>query len=249
MYNNINIKEPLYFHRDYENYFPKQEVKGDFSSQAIRVAKVALPFLALYQPFGKVLAGGLGITRTVSGIGECLSSQDYAQLSWAIFNTCLAVVSVAGTIFLHPIGMVISTLNDIGVNLYQVYGAASRGEMNEVGKQVLRIANNSFYLTMIVFGSVELQLASLALQVLVEGSASYEEFNKGNILEMVGHLGMCMVRANQSYGQLAACKRKWHPALDALKAQHPNHLNYDDLDEDLLIEVKGFGSNGNLVAV
>lgn len=220
MYNN-NVKEPLYFHREYENDLPKQEPKMEGSSQALRVAKVALPFVALYRPFGSTLACGLSVARTVTTLRECFAAEDFQKLSWALFNTCLAVGSVAGTIFFHPLGMLITTLNDIGINIYHVYSAVSQGEMYKAGKQTMRIANNTFYLSVLILGSIELQLASLVLQVLVEGSESYEEFNKGNILEMIGHLGMCMVRGSQSYAQFEMVQRKWTVASISQKVSVP----------------------------
>ncbi|NGX48063.1 MAG: hypothetical protein K1000chlam3_01450 [Chlamydiae bacterium] len=224
MNNNDLLRVPAYFHREYENDLPKQETKTDYTSQALRVAKVGLPFVALYQPFGKALACGLGATRTISTLSECFAAEDFQQLSWAMFNTCLAAGSVAGTIFLHPLGMLITTLSDIGMNVYHVYGAISRGEMLEAGKQTMRVANNSFYLAMMVTGSIELQLASLVVQVLVEGSSSYEEFNKDNWLETLGHLGMTAVRMNQSHHQLGMLQQKWEVQSLSQKALTPKPI-------------------------
>lgn len=277
MYNNI-VKEPIYFHREYENDFPKKATNVEDSSQALRVAKVALPFIALYRPLGTTLACGLGAARTIATLRECFAAEDFQKLSWALFNTSLAIASVAGTILLHPLGMLITTLNDIGVNIHDIYRAISRGEMYEAGKTAMRIANNTFYLSMMLIGSIELQLASLTLQVLIEGSSSYEEFNKGNILEMIGHIGMSMVRMNQSYAQFGMLQRQkasnlevtcikkgqWHPALGSLKEQHKDYLVYadlriagddesyffnDEMDFNLLPEVKAVGDKGDLVAV
>ncbi len=208
MSNNI-LQNPLYFHREYKNDFPEVQKNRDLTSGALRIGKVALPFIALYQPFGRTLACGLSASRAINTLGECFSAKDYQDLSWAMLSTGLALGSVAGTIFLHPLGMLITTLSDIGMNLNHVYGAISRGEMLEAGKETMRVANNSFYLAMMVTGSVQLQLASVALQVIVEGSASYEEFNKDNLLEAAGHLGMSMVRMNQSYRQLGQLQQKW----------------------------------------
>ena len=205
---NYQLQDPLYFHRDYKNDFPETEKAPEATSEALRIGKVALPFIALYQPIGRTLACGLSATRAVTTMGECFAAKDYQELSWAMLNTGLAMGSVAGTIFLHPLGMLITTLSDIGMNLHHVYGAISKGEMLEAGKQTMRVANNSFYLAMMVTGSIELQLVSLAVQVIVEGSSSYDEFNKDNLLEAAGHLGMTLVRMNQSYSQLDIIQKK-----------------------------------------
>lgn len=205
--NDYKVTLPSYFYREYENDFPKQDSKNEPTSQTLRVVKVALPFVSLYRPVGRVLAGGLGSIRTITNFRQCLSAEDYQNLSWSILQTGLALVSVTGTIFLHPMGMLITTFGDIAENSHGIYCALTEGEISTATKQTMRVANNSLYLALMLSGSVQLQLASLALQVLIEGSSSMEEFNKGNMLETIGHLGMCMVRMNQSYAELGTFQR------------------------------------------
>ncbi|NGX26625.1 MAG: hypothetical protein K940chlam6_00550 [Chlamydiae bacterium] len=202
MNNNDLLRVPDYFHREYENDLPKQETETEYTSQALRIAKVGLPFIALYQPFGRALASGLGTARTLTNFSQCCTADDFQKLSWSVLQTCLALASVVGTVFLHPMGMFITTFSDIAENSHGIYQAMADGEMSAAAKQTMRVANNSLYLALMLSGSVQLQLASLALQVIIEGSSSIEEFNKGNILETVGHLGMSMIRMNQSYHRL-----------------------------------------------
>lgn len=208
--NNSPLNIPSYFYREYSHDFPEQENGSDYSSQALRIFQTALPFITLYQPIGRMLALGLGITRTITTFNQSLAAQDSKGISQSLFHTSLALGSVAGTIFLHPLGMFIATTQDLGLNCTQIYESLCKGEMLETSKQMMHITNNSFYLMMILHGSVELQLASLAIQVLVEGSSSLEEFSKGNTLEALGHLGMCTIRMNQSI-------REFH-ALNTVKA-------------------------------
>lgn len=265
----------VYFHRDYQNDFPKTENKEE-SFSATRVAKVALPFLALYRPFGQVLGLGLGVMRTATSLKDCLTAEDYKQFSMASFQTSLAVLSVAGTIFFHPVGMAINTLSDMGANVYHIYEAGMQGDMFVVSKEMMRTANNVFYLALLLTGSIQLQIASFGLQVLVESISSYDEWKKGNILEAVGHVGMSLVRMNQSATSIAEMQKNRQiipisvatekagssqmPSsplilskgrdIDSnyafLKEQHQEYFSHTNLAND--IKIKSYGAEGNKIA-
>lgn len=202
-----------YFHRDYENDLPKN-VKSEKNSKFLKYTAAALPYLALYRPLGRTLASCLSVTRTFTSISQCHSAKSTGELSWALFQTAMAVASVAGTIFLHPVGMIITTISDIGTNTLDIYTSLKRGEMLTAAKHTLHVANNSFYLAMMLIGSIELQLASLAVQVIIEGASTYTELDQGNALEAISHFGMCLIRMNQGYAQWKVIEQK--RALESL---------------------------------
>ena len=73
---------PLYFYREYKHDFPEVEKTSESTSQALRMGKIALPFIALYQPIGRTLACGLSATRVVNTLGECFAAKDYKENGW-----------------------------------------------------------------------------------------------------------------------------------------------------------------------
>ena len=200
------IKIPDYFHRDYENDLPKQENKKDFYALSIRLARVALPFISLYQPAGKALSVVTGLTRTLTSISSFKKNEGMAK---PLLNTALSIASIAGTIFLHPVGLLITSGHDMGLNVYKIYGAIQNREAMEAAKQTLHLANNAFYLFTMLHVSIELKVASLAIQVIVGSVSSFDEFKKGNWLEGCANLAMAAIRVHQLVPQAQQMKKKW----------------------------------------
>lgn len=205
---------PEYFHRDYENDLPpvngKDQAK-DYFSQAARITSVALPFISLYRPIGKPLAIVTGLSRACTSIYQCISfsSGQSSEIAKSLLDTTLAVASVAGTVFLHPVGMLIASGHDIGFNVYRIYGAIKNRDTFEAMKQTLQMANNTFYLFTMMYVSLELQIASLSIQVIVGSVSSISQFKKGNWLEGSADLLMAAIRVNQVVPQVQQLKRKW----------------------------------------
>ncbi len=195
-----NIKEPIYFHKDYRNDLSHQNDKTKLLNKAQRVALVALPFISLYKPFGKTLAIGTSAARTFTCSVELLSSisdGDIYKVGKSFLNTTIAVSSIAGTILLHPIGMLITTGQDLALNGYHLFQAMTSGNKDKIIQETLQLANNIFYLLTMTNGSLEYKVLSLVCQVILGGHSSIKELKKGNYLEGFGHLAMCAIRVNQ----------------------------------------------------
>lgn len=210
------ISEPPYFHRQYENDIPKKEKaqkkeEGGIYDQCVRVGLVALPIISLYRPFSKSLSLFSDCSRTITsllGLIQNLSEQNIKGSAKASLDLLLAISSLAATIFLHPLGMCITTAHDICISLYKIYLAINEGNKEEVIKQLLQITTNSLYLALMVYGSLEMQIASLALQVIWEGFNSLDELKNKNYLEFASHLLMAAIRMNQMIPQLKLLKQQ-----------------------------------------
>ncbi len=204
-----NEANSIYYYRDIQNDFPKEEELSTPLSQLNRATKVALPFLFLYQPFGKILSCGLGVTRTFISIQEVYYAKNILEITKPLFSTVLAITSIVGIIFYHPIGMLVASTNDIGLNFYQIYDLSSQGQYTQVAKEMLSLTNHCFYLMLLMHGSIEFHLASLAVQALTESSSTIEEFRKGRWLEATGHILMTGIRCNQTANKYSELKLKW----------------------------------------
>ena len=199
------IRKPEYFHRDFENDLPSPDKVSIF----VRIAGVALPFLALYQPLGKVISISANLSRVWANV------QGGDSITLSVLKKAIPIISIAGTIFLHPIGMVITNVQDIGLNLYHIGHGIKEKEYYEVAKKTLQLTNNVFYLMTMFSFSLPLQIASLSIQIIVGSVSSIDEFRKGNILE--GSAGLLMVAFRVNYQLLPniqKLQRKWE--IDAL---------------------------------
>src|SRR5207237_1398579 len=111
----FRIDEP-YYHRDYKNDVSDVQFDDSWIDQCKRVGLVALPFVSLYKPLSLPLSLAMGGMRTVTSVAGLLESIKGAQpvnISLAVLQTGIAVIALASTLFAHPLGMVISTTQDL----------------------------------------------------------------------------------------------------------------------------------------
>ncbi len=163
-----------YAHREYKN-----DVESDFGK---RLAVSALPFLSLYKPFSFPIMVGTSALRVYT----CWQNNDTLQ-------TTLAVSALVFTIFAFPIGMLITTGQDLFNEIKQL------GQDDQFIEHLAHIANSGLYAALILtgFGSLQLIVASLSMQIALGLFHAIKEYNKGNTIEGLAHLGMAAIRSLQ----------------------------------------------------
>ena len=205
------INNPIYYHREYKNDIDvnpdkaKDRAGSKSVDQIKRVALVALPFISLYKPIGRSLSLVMDSARTMSSLIQLkdgIEKGTASKLGVACVQTTIAVAALCGTVLAHPIGMVITTSHDLIINAMHVYQAIGDGDSKLILENIINIANNSFYLGMVITGLLELVIISFSAQILYGLYHSIEEFNKGNNLEACGHLLMSAIRINQLRPQI-----------------------------------------------
>lgn len=203
------IKEPFYYHREYKNDIPQQPsdngIENTWLNTCKRVSIAALPFVSLYKPLSFPLSLGMGGMRAVTSFAQLMENIQIGKtqdIGFSLAQTGVAVVALAGTIFAHPLGMFICTVQDIAMETAQLIHHLHSGEHKKAMESCLNLINNSLYLALFSHGGLELSIASLAMQILIGLNHSYAEFAKGRCIEGTRHLLMSMVRGNQLCGQV-----------------------------------------------
>ena len=153
--------QDVYYHREYGNDVAKPAA----GETCKRVAFAALPFLSLYKPFSFPLSLALGGLRTVTSAMQ-LYEQPSAQHA---VKTALSAAAVAGTIFAHPMGMVITTGHDLVIETGHLIEALQQGDPKKAMESCMIIVNNALYLALLTQGGIELAIASFAVQILIGG--------------------------------------------------------------------------------
>lgn len=205
------VEQPSYYHREYKNDFNKSSDISTWSHQCKRVALVALPFVSLYKPLGLPLSLGMNGIRTFSNVMQLLESVKEGKkgdIPWHLLQTTVAVASFAGTIFAHPLGMLMTTGNDVVIDSTCLLQHLTNGEYQQALLKSADLLNNSLYLALFFHGGIELSVASLAVQVLLGLYRAREEQNKGNYLEASGHFVMMIMRGTQLRDQAQLLKLK-----------------------------------------
>lgn len=212
----IDCAEPSYYHREYSNDI-KVPSKKSWSDQSNldrlqRVTTVALPFITLYKPLSFPVSLALGGLRTVSKVSGLISSIQNGENSKAIayqtLQTIIAVISVAGTIFAHPLGMLITTGQDLIIEVAKLAEHVNKGDYKKALESCANILNNSLYLALFLHGGLEVSIASLATQILIGVYHGQTEFREGRFLEGTGHIAMAMIRGNQMRQQIEVLQFK-----------------------------------------
>ena len=200
------------YHREYENDLKPSGTFGQSFSwnQGCRVARVALPYITLYPPLSKPISILLGAIRSIHSLADVVvafKAGDSRAISHAVLESAIAVISVAGSIFAHPVGMIITTGHDITIAIAKLISAIQQGNHSAMTEALVQILNNSVYLALLCTGSIELLIASTVLQAAHAAYQSRIQFKEGMYLEAVGNLGMALVRGAQTSGQIRAAIR------------------------------------------
>ncbi len=206
-------KELGYFHREYKNDVGGKATQYSWINQGQRLALVSLPFVSLYKPISSHLAIGMGSLRAVTNLGQLgyiiyQGKEKRKEIPLQLFHTTIAAISLAGTIFAHPIGMIITTVQDLVIEAVQLTKHLEKGDYEKAIGSCISIINNSLYLALLYYGGIPLTIASLALQILGGIYHSQAEFKNGHYLEGSGHIAMALIRGNQLIGQVKILQMK-----------------------------------------
>ena len=180
-----SYKETFYF-RDYSHDTPEQR------DVLKRIALASLPFLSLHSSLRLPISLGTGFSRVVHAEGT--------------LHTAVAIAAVAGTVFQHRAGMILTTLQDL---ILEVQELKNSGDWEKAAPHLVKIINHLLYLALIARGGLELSILSLAMQIATHLLSSKESFKKGRWIEGVADLAMTTVRLHQTYGQVQQLRRNW----------------------------------------
>ncbi len=208
--NPVRPLNPPYDHREYAN--DTGNLGKEYSSMYGRVFFVALPFISLYKPLSLPVSLGMGGLRAITSTGQLLESiqaDGYKKISFDVLQATIAVIALASTIFAHPMGMIITTSQDIIFELKDLVCFLQEKNLEKAVISLTKITNNAFYLALICRGGLELAVVSFAMQAITLVISSREEFQKGNRLEACGNLLMAAVRVRQGYSQFKLLQRRW----------------------------------------
>lgn len=264
----IRVSEPAYYHREYTNDIGEQSKEHTWLDTCKRAGTIALPFFSLYRPLSLPISLTMGGFRTWNCFAQLvdrIKAGDISGIAYGLLQTIIAIASLAGTIFAHPLGMFISTGHDIIIDVAQLVQNLYQAELIKVLENWLSIANNVLYLVLFLDGGLEIAVASFAAQILVGISHSLREFINGNWQEGAGHLLMGGIRGYQLVGQVKMMQMRWEIKRLVQPRQEPGakmnqnkvsfksfssnpkvaNGNLQDSDEIALLILKYGGANGH----
>lgn len=175
--------------------------------QCKRVAEVVLSFASVYSPLGRLISVSSDSIRAISYLSCLARGKD--NKATAFLQCSFTIISIAGTVFRHPLGLAITAGHAALFNGYALGSSLWIGDFYSALENTLFLANNSLYIATLLCCSLEIVFISLALQLLVQGYKASQEFRKGNTLEGYAHLLMGGVRLYQIQPLLDSLLVKW----------------------------------------
>jgi endonuclease/exonuclease/phosphatase family metal-dependent hydrolase len=161
---------------------------------AIRIFYAALPFIALQKPLGRIITLTTDSIKSFTSLSNLAKKKDTKEL----LKTIIAISALVSTIFMHPLGLCISTLQDLGCDIATLLNQFQMCSNQEILYSLLSITQHLFYLGTMIAGSLEIIALSMLINMAIEACRSKKEFQKGNLLEGASHLLMSLVRFSQT---------------------------------------------------
>ena len=196
------INEPEYYFRKYENDIGGKAARPATSDICKRIAFAAAPFLAFYnKPFNSLLSVGFGALRiSTSAVllyKKGIQKKDAKETFKLSFQLFFASLSLTGTLFSHPVGLLLITGQDLAIECGNFKKHFRAKKYEKIAENGLDIINSLFYLSLFFSRRLELLIASISLQVLLSTYRSQSKFRKGKWIEGAGHLLMGVVRSQE----------------------------------------------------
>lgn len=197
---------------DYKDVLYTREYSNDAPPQTElfkRVALAAVPLLSLHPVLRMPVSIAMGTLRVWN-----TDPKD-------IFGTVIAVVALAACVFQLRMGMMVTTVHDIIIEIVKI---AKSESWEEVAKSLLKIFNNLLDLALFWRGGLELSIIAFAMQAVINLIQARDEFKKGRWIEGFANLLMAGTRLYQCQAQCQQLLRKWE-IEKAIKKIHVGELH------------------------
>lgn len=200
----ISDYNEVFYTRNYSNDLP-----DEYSPENVikRIALASIPFLTLHQSFKypvSLISGGMRVYNNESLVG-----------------IVIAIIALAGAIFEHRIGMGVTTIHDIIIEVTKLIEA---DDWEKALICIIKLANNLLFLALITWGGLELSIISLMFQGVLNLIEARDEFEKDHWIEGTAKLLMGTVRLKQGFSQYGHLKRQ-REIEGAMKKYHVGKLH------------------------
>ena len=182
---------------DYKNVLYSRNYLNDLPPQTDlfkRIAAATVPFLSLHSAFRAPISLVMGGFRIWN-----VNPKD----TW---GTVVSIVAFVATFFRHKVGMIITTIQDILIEINKIRKGVN---WEEAAKSIVTLVSSLLYLAVITSGGLELSIIAFAMQALLNLIQAKDEFKSDRWIEGITNLLMAGVRLHQSHTQYETLKRNW----------------------------------------
>jgi RIO-like serine/threonine protein kinase len=192
------LREP-YYHREHKN---DTGPNSPALSDCLHVALLIMPNFC--KPLSQPLALAAGTLRTWTS----WSQKNVTQSPFQLFSAVMATAALSATFFKHPLGTLLTTVQDLTVELSLLVHEWQTGQdYKKLIEPSLHALNNALYLATFFKGRIELTIASMVLQISLALYKSYDEFIRGNRVKGSLHICIAALRSYQLKGQVGLLQK------------------------------------------
>ncbi len=185
-----------YYHRRYEADLDLASV-SDAAKQVGKVTLATLPILSCHPLFVRPIQLAMGTVRAVQWTALLFTAPTNLELAICGGHAVFAITAIALTYFNHTAGVLVSAAQDVVLCMSSIGFAIQNGDYQLALNLTVYLFIDLTYLGFIYSGSIELSIASLAMQILYglyTGLVIPAEFN---FYERLANFGVTLLRVKQ----------------------------------------------------
>jgi hypothetical protein len=203
-----HLYEQDYYYKDIIKDLPAKKNEWEISAQ--RIGALIVPLMMLYQPIAKPISigmGGISIVTNLVGSAKAWQKGAYWELAAKSSKAGLAVISFAGFFFRFRLGTIIITTADILKNLVSINRHYRERKFDRIAKDVLKLTATSFYMGLIFYSSLKIELASIVVQATINLYHASKNWKKGKTPETLVQFVVASVRLYEAKQQWNAIRK------------------------------------------
>jgi hypothetical protein len=206
------ILYPVTHQRDFRRDFPSGTLTPTWLDQGKRVLAATTPLLAFHRPLRGPISGILGTARAVmqiSELREAIKERDVAKGAQALFHATLSAAAVATAFFNPALSMVLTTVSDMIEHIKQAALNFQARDFKAIAETMLRITVDILFLATILYGAIELTVALMLLQIILDSHDTIGHFKENRWFEGVCQAMCSLLRVKQLVPQAKLLAWKW----------------------------------------
>lgn len=231
------INYPITYHRDFRHDFPPANQEVGTVALCQRVALAALPLLSMHRSFRGPLSLGMSCMRTITHVSQMLENfkkGDIQEGAFHLLHASLATSAVALFFFNPILCFLTSSVSDFIINFRTCVEKLQEGNYQAALEALAFMSLDLLFLGSFCYGSIEITVACMIMQILLDLHQSAQHFKKGNYLEGMCQTLLAGARMHQIIPQLKILQWKWNynPVLTAELKQDARGFVYLDIPDE-----------------
>ncbi|MBN1915323.1 MAG: hypothetical protein JW769_05490 [Parachlamydiales bacterium] len=231
------INHPVTFHRDFSN--DRISTKNAIFKKVQNIALATFPLLSLCSTLRTPLTLGMSVYRSFSHFQaslSCIKEKNFSKTSFHLLITTLSTLAIALTILNPVFSSIFSTEGDLVFHIQAVLENLRNNHIKEVLENLAWILLDGLFLATIFYGSIEITVAFVLLQIVSDLYFSFDHFKKGETFEGICSFILGSARLYQALPQmkLLRWKMQYEQEFQGIVKQDPNGFVYLDLPDDMV---------------